>query len=1247
MDNKCDDTFKKLRSILEKRVMIIDGGMGTMIQRFHLDELSYRGTRFADHPVSLKGNNDLLTLTRPDIIYEIHRDYCDAGADFIETNTFSSNRIAQADYKLESLIYELNFQASKIAKQAASDAENKTGQHCFVLGSIGPTNKTLSISPSVEQPEYRNISFTELANAYKEQAEALLDGEVDAFLVETIFDTANAKAAIFAIQTLFEERQTCIPVFLSGTVVDKSGRTLSGQSIEAFLISIQHADPFCVGLNCALGATDMRPFIEIISKNTSAYVICYPNAGLPNSFGEYDELPEQTSATLKQFAVDGLVNIVGGCCGTTPDHIAKICQAVKGVSPRYPQKDIFKSYTLLSGLEPMQIGPFTNFVNIGERCNVAGSRRFATMIKKGNYEMALQVAKEQVQLGAQILDVNLDEAMLDGVNSMIRFVNLISSDPDISKVPLCIDSSNFSVIEAGLQCFQGKCIANSISLKEGEEKFLQHAKALKKYGAAIVVMAFDETGQATTVEHRVKVCQRSHNLLVKEAKINPADIIFDLNVLTVGTGIEEHNTYAVSFFESTKIVKKLFPECRISGGISNVSFAFRGRDKIREAMHSVFLYYAIQAGLDMGIVNAGCLPVYSEIETTLLELCTNLLLNRSPSATEDLLTYAEKECDKLTEEKNIPKVEWRNWPVNERLEHALVKGISDYVIDDVEQARNMTDIYPRPLNIIEGPLMTGMAIVGDLFGSGKMFLPQVIKSARVMKKAVEYLVPFMEKEKKSKAEDGINYRGTIILATVKGDVHDIGKNIVSVVLGCNNFKVIDLGIMTPCDKILKAAMENNADMIGLSGLITPSLEEMIYVAKEMQRLDFNIPLLIGGATTSRIHTAVKIKSAYSGPVIHVSDASKSVVVCSSLMDEKLREEFLCETEELYEEIRQDYFDNSSELRFVPLNVAREHSLKLDWSTYVPSKPNNIGVQCFTDYDIQQLIPYIDWKPFFDVWQLRGKYPNRGFPKLFDDPDIGEEAKRVFDDAQQLLSKICNESLLQANAVIGIFPALSDGDDILIFNPENVDKSSPIGVLHGLRQQTVKEQSEQPYLCLSDFIVPKSMGMYDYVGMFAVTVGIGLEKLVSSYEQQLDDYHAIMCKALADRLSEAFAEELHEKVRLNFWGYTSESLSVDALHRIQYEGIRPAPGYPCQPDLSEMRTLWKLLDVDKNTGIHLTESMAMHPTASVCGLYFAHSKAKYFAVGKIDKDQIVDYAMRKGVSTEEVGKWLSQCLRFES
>ncbi|XP_003381088.1 methionine synthase [Trichinella spiralis] len=929
----------------------------------------------------------------------------------------------------------------------------------------------------------------------------------------------------------------------------------------------------------------MRPFIETVSKNTSAYVICYPNAGLPNSFGEYDESPEQTAATIKQFAVDGLVNIVGGCCGTTPDHIAKICQAVKGVPPRCPQKDIFKSYTLLSGLESMQIGPFTNFVNIGERCNVAGSRRFASMIKKGNYEMALQVAKEQVELGAQILDVNLDEAMLDGVNSMIKFVNLISSDPDISKVPLCIDSSNFLVIEAGLQCFQGKCIANSISLKEGEEKFLQHAKTLKKYGAAIVVMAFDETGQATTVEHRVKVCQRSYNLLVEEAKIDPADIIFDLNVLTVGTGIEEHNTYAVSFFESAKIVKKLFPECRISGGISNVSFAFRGRDKIREAMHS--------AGLDMGIVNAGCLPVYSEIEKTLLELCTNLLLNRSPGATEDLLAYAEKEGDKLTEEKNIPKVEWRDWPVDERLKHALIKGISDYVIDDVEQARNMTDIYPRPLNIIEGPLMTGMAAVGDLFGSGKMFLPQVIKSARVMKKAVEYLVPFMEREKESKAEDEINYRGTIILATVKGDVHDIGKNIVSVVLGCNNFKVIDLGIMTPCDKILKAAIDNNADMIGLSGLITPSLEEMIYVAKEMQRVDFKIPLLIGGATTSRIHTAVKIKSAYSGPVVH----------CSSLMDEKMRGEFLCETEELYEEIRQDYFDNFSELRFVPLNVAREHSLKLDWST--------------------------------------GKYPNRGFPKLFDDPDIGEEAKRVFDDAQQLLSKICNESLLQANAVIGIFPALSDGDDILILNPENMDKSSPIGVLHGLRQQAVKEQSEQPYLCLSDFIVPKSMDMYDYI------VGIGLEKLVSSYEQQLDDYHAIMCKALADRLSEAFAEELHERVRLNFWGYTSESLSVDALHRIQYEGIRPAPGYPCQPDLSEMRTLWKLLDVDKNTGIHLTESMAMHPTASVCGLYFAHSKAKYFAVGKIDKDQIMDYATRKGVSTEEVQKWLSQCLRFES
>ncbi|CDW55434.1 methionine synthase [Trichuris trichiura] len=1258
---------RSLWETLSERVMILDGGMGTMLQRYKLDEEAYRGERFKNHPVPVKGDNDLLSLTQPNIVYEIHQAYMKAGADIIETNTFSSTRIAQGDYQMEPHVIEMNRESARLARQAADDFETLTGCKKFVAGSIGPTNRTLSLSPSVDRPEFRSITFDELSEAYKEQAGALIEGGVDVLLVETIFDTANAKAAIFGIQQLFEELGRKVPLFMSGTIVDKSGRTLSGQSVEAFLISIQHAEAMCVGLNCALGAREMRPFIESVSRNTSAFVICYPNAGLPNAFGGYDEQPSCTASLLKDFAVSGLVNIVGGCCGTTPEHISEIVRAVKNVKPRVPPSRVYEGYTVLSGLEPMRIGPTTNFVNIGERCNVAGSSKFAGMVRKGKYEAALQVARSQVEMGAQILDINMDDAMLDGHSAMTKFVNLISSDPDIAKVPLCIDSSHLSVIEAGLQCFQGKCIANSISLKEGEENFINSAKRLKRYGAAVVAMAFDETGQAVTKEKRTEICRRCYDLLTNRVGFKPSDIIFDLNVLTIGTGIEEHNDYAVSFIESIKLVKEMCPGCRFSGGISNVSFSYRGHTAIREAMHSVFLYHAINAGLDMGIVNAGSLPVYSDVEPELLRLCEDLVLNRNSGATEALLEYAESH--KGTKSSKVDDVaEWRLLGVEERLVHSLVKGIDKFILEDAEEARLMIEVYPKALNIIEGPLMKGMSVVGDLFGAGKMFLPQVIKSARVMKKAVEYLVQFLSSGD-SKNDNTLekSYRGTIILATVKGDVHDIGKNIVGVVLGCNNFRVIDLGVMTPCERILQAAKDNSADIIGLSGLITPSLEEMVHVAQEMERIGFKLPLLIGGATTSRAHAAVKIAPCYSGPVIHVADASKSVVVCSSLLDEKHRDEFLYDIEELYDQVREEYYENLLEYRFVPLRVARENALHVDWSCTSLAKPNFVGIRCFDDYDLQLLVPYIDWKAFFDIWQLRGKYPNRGFPKLFNDPDVGPEAKLVYADARNLLETIVDKSLLRAKAVVGIFPAASRDDDILVFDSELEYNGQPVAVLHGLRQQMVKENKAEPYLCLSDFISPMGSPVKDYVGMFAVTAGLGLPEMVEAFEKDLDDYHIIMAKALADRLSEAFAEEMHERVRTEIWGYAEdEALSVEALHKIRYQGIRPAPGYPCQPDLTEMTTIWSLLDVEKNAGISLTESMAMYPTASVCGLYFANPQATYFSVGKIDNDQVSvsavgrlrivadgfplfkaeDYISRKQWTSKSAEKWLGNVLSYK-
>ncbi|XP_078504700.1 methionine synthase [Lissotriton helveticus] len=1243
----------EIESILRERIMVLDGGMGTMIQQHTLTEADFQGPEFKHHPKPLKGNNDLLSITRPDLIYKIHKEYLMSGADIVETNTFSSTSVAQADYGLEHLAYRMNKVSAEVARKAVVDVTAETGIKRYVAGAMGPTNKTLSVSPSVERPDYRNITFDELVEAYAEQARGLLDGGADILLVETIFDTANSKAALFAIQKLFEEEYEPKPIFISGTIVDKSGRTLSGQTGEAFVISVSHAEPLCIGLNCALGAVEMRPFIEAIGKCTTTYVICYPNAGLPNTFGGYDETPEVTAKHLKDFALDGLVNIVGGCCGTTPAHIREIANAVKACKPRIPPSSVFDGYMLLSGLEPFRIGPYTNFVNIGERCNVAGSRKFAKLIMAGHYEEALSIAKAQVEMGAQVLDINMDDGMLDGPSAMAKFCNFIASEPDISKVPLCIDSSNFAVIEAGLKCCQGKCIVNSISMKEGEEDFLEKARKIRRYGAAVVIMAFDEVGQATDTETKIKVCTRAYNLLVQKLNFNPNDIIFDPNILTIGTGMEEHNLYAINFIEATKTIKEMLPGAKVSGGLSNLSFSFRGMEAIREAMHGVFLYHSIKVGMDMGIVNAGNLPVYDDIEKELLQLCETLIWNTDPDATEKLLHYAQTKAK--GGKKVIQTDEWRSATVEERLEYSLVKGIDKYVVEDTEEARLNHKLYPRPLNIIEGPLMSGMKVVGELFGAGKMFLPQVIKSARVMKKAVGHLIPFMEKEREEarllsgSVEEDNPYHGTIVLATVKGDVHDIGKNIVGVVLGCNNFRVIDLGVMTPCDKILRTAIESNADIIGLSGLITPSLDEMIFVAKEMERLAIKIPLLIGGATTSKTHTAVKIAPRYSSPVIHVLDASKSVVVCSQLLDENIKDDFFEEITEEYEEVRQDHYESLKERRYLTLEQARSKGLFIDWASTDPAvQPKFLGTKVFEDYDLERLASYIDWKPFFDVWQLRGKYPNRGFPKIFNDNTVGEEAKRVYNDAQNMLKTLICQKKLKARGILGFWPAQSVQDDIYLYGEDAQPQSAdPIAKFYGLRQQSEKDSScTDPYYCLSDFVAPKNSGVVDYIGLFAVAC-FGVDDLSKDYENQFDDYSSIMVKALGDRLAEAFAEELHERVRKEFWSYcSSEQLDVAELRKIRYEGIRPAPGYPSQPDHTEKLTMWKLANIEEKTGIVLTESLAMTPAAAVSGLYFSNPKSKYFAVGKISKDQVEDYALRKGMPVTEVEKWLAPILSYD-
>ncbi len=1224
-----------IRKELEKRVLVIDGAMGTMIQQYKLEEKDYRGKRFADWHKDLKGNNDLLSITQPDIIKTIHKEYLKAGADIIETNTFSDTSIAMADYDMQELVYELNFESAKIAKEAVAEFLTSTEANgrttAFVAGAIGPTNRTLSLSPNVNDPGYRAITFDELVEAYTEQVKGLVDGGVDLLLIETIFDTLNAKAALFAIQNYCKEKNIIMPVMVSGTITDASGRTLSGQTTEAFLNSVSHVDLLSVGLNCALGAKDMRPYLQELSQKAPFYVSAYPNAGLPNQFGEYDQDAHEMGHQIEEFLKAGFLNIVGGCCGTTPAHIKRIAELAKDAEPRKrPTSDTLMH---LSGLEPVTLRPESNFMNVGERTNVTGSKKFLRLINEGNYEEALSIAREQVEGGAQVIDVNMDEGMLDSEACMTRFLNLIASEPDIARVPIMIDSSKWSVIEAGLKCVQGKAIVNSISLKEGEEKFIEQAQKIKQYGAAVIIMAFDEVGQADTLQRRIDICKRAYDILVDKVKFPAQDIIFDPNIFPVATGMEEHRLNALDFFNATKWIKENLPHAKVSGGVSNVSFSFRGNDHVREAIHSAFLFHAVRAGMDMGIVNPSQLVVYDDIDKTLLELIEDVLLNRRDDATERLVDHAES-LKGITKEKTEKSEEWRKGTVEERLSYALVKGLTDYIDEDTEEARQKLG---RPLHVIEGPLMAGMNIVGDLFGAGKMFLPQVVKSARVMKKAVAYLEPFLLAEKEANklagiVGDGRTNAGKILLATVKGDVHDIGKNIVGVVLACNNYEIIDLGVMVSADKILSEAQKHNVDVIGLSGLITPSLDEMVHVAKEMERLGFKIPLLIGGATTSKVHTAVKIAQNYSGPVVHVNDASKSVPVASSLISDELRKVFMDELNKDYERVREQNKNAQSQNKFVSIEEARANKFAIDWKATNIATPKHIGTQVFNHYSLAEIAEYIDWTPFFHSWELKGSYP-----KILTDAERGAEASKLFNDAQNMLQQIIKEKWLQANAVVGIFPANTVGDDI------HVTANGNTVVFHTLRQQT-KKPAGQFNVALSDFIAPQ--GTQDYIGTFALTTGIGIDAHVARFEADHDDYNAIMLKALADRLAEAFAELMHKKVRREIWGYAAdENLKNEELIKEEYAGIRPAPGYPAQPEHTEKLTIWNLLEVEKNTGMQLTESMAMIPTAAVSGLYFAHPQSHYFGLGKIQKDQVSDYAKRKGITTADAERWLGPVLAY--
>ena len=1223
--------INEIKEILEKRILVLDGAMGTMIQKYKLTEEDYRGERFKNHSSNLKGNNDLLSLTQPQIISDIHTEYLNAGADIIETNTFNGTSISQADYNTEDYVYDINYESAKLAK-AVADKFTKLNPEKprFVAGSIGPTNTTLSLSSDVNNPGFRAVTFDQVKNSFKEQAKGLIEGGVDILLIETVFDTLVAKAALIGVEEIFEELKLTRPIMISGTIVDKSGRTLSGQTTEAFYTSIANTkNLLSIGLNCSLGPQQMRPYIEELSRISDCYISLYPNAGLPNEFGGYDETPNEMSYILKDYAKDGFFNIVGGCCGTTQDHIKAFADMVKTVKPRIPNR--VKRHLRLSGMEPMVINENSIFANIGERTNVAGSRKFARLIREEKFEEALDIARHQVEGGAQIIDVNMDDAMLTSEEAMTNFLNMVSSEPDIAKLPIMIDSSKWSVLEAGLKCIQGKGIVNSISLKEGEDEFKAHAKTIMAYGAAAIVMAFDEQGQADTYNRKIEICKRAYNILVNEIGFPAEDIIFDPNVFAVATGIEEHNNYALDYINATKWIKENLPFAKVSGGVSNLSFSFRGNNRIREAMHSAFLFHAIKAGMDMGIVNAGQLEVYQEIPKELLERVEDVILNRREDATERLIEIAESVKGEVKDETKI--LEWRNTTVEERLKHALIRGITEFIEEDVEEARKK---IKSPVKVIEEPLMDGMNVVGDLFGDGKMFLPQVVKSARVMKKAVAYLLPFIEEEKLVSGDT--SKAGKILLATVKGDVHDIGKNIVGVILSCNNYEIIDLGVMVPTEKIIQAAIDNKVDAIGLSGLITPSLEEMVHVASEMKRRGLNIPLLIGGATTSKAHTALKIAPEYSGITVYVIDASRSVQITSKLLNKETSISFGKEIATDYSKFREEYAKRSVKKEYVTLQTARDNKLQIDWNKQTISKPKKLGITLLQDFPISELVDYIDWTPFFRTWELKGKYPN-----ILSDEKYGTEATKLFEDAQAMLNEIVANKKLTANGVAGLFPANSIGDDVELYSDESDKKM--ISKLFFLRQQG-KKSTTSNNIALADFIAPKDSNQNDYIGMFAVTTGIGIEKLIEKYESENDDYNSIMVKALADRLAEAFAEVLHHKVRTDYWGYSSdEKLSNNAIIKEEYVGIRPAPGYPAQPDHTEKLTIFKLLEVEKNCEINLTETLAMYPAASVSGLYFANPDSKYFAVGKISKDQVEDYALRKGMSVEEIEKWLNSNLNY--
>ena len=1196
--------------------------MGTMIQSYKLTEKDYRGERFANWPTDLKGNNDLLSLTQPEIIKAIHRAYLEAGSDIIETNTFNATRVAMADYRMEELAYEINFASARLARQVADELSAKTPEKPrFVAGILGPTNRTSSMSPDVNDPGFRNISFDDLVTTYREATEGLIAGGADIILIETVFDTLNAKAAIFAVENSFDKLGLKLPVMISGTITDASGRTLSGQTVAAFWNSLKHVEPISIGFNCALGAKELRQYIAELSAIADTHVSAHPNAGLPNEFGEYDETPEQMADELSDWAASGYLNIIGGCCGTSPDTIRAIVSAVEKFPPR--QIPVLEKKCQLAGLEPMTIGPDTLFVNIGERTNVTGSAIFKKLIIDENYEAALDVAKQQVENGAQIIDINMDEGMLDSKAAMVRFLNLIAAEPDIAKVPIMLDSSKWEILEAGLKCIQGKGIVNSISIKEGEAAFIHQARLVRRYGAAVIVMAFDEQGQADTMQRKVEICSRAYKILTEQIGFPAEDIIFDPNIFAVATGIEEHNNYGVDFIEATRIIKQTLPHALISGGVSNVSFSFRGNNPVREAIHAVFLYHAVQAGMDMGIVNAGQLAIYADIPQELRDIVEDVILNRHPESTEKLLEIAEKYRGSGQAAKQ-ETMEWREWPVNKRLEHALVKGIADYIDEDTEQARLEAE---KPLHVIEGPLMDGMNVVGDLFGEGKMFLPQVVKSARVMKKAVAYLMPFM-------TEDNAGVRrtnGKVLMATVKGDVHDIGKNIVGVVLQCNNYEVIDLGVMVPAETILRTAREANVDIIGLSGLITPSLDEMVHVAKEMQRQGFTIPLMIGGATTSRAHTAVKIEPNYHYPTVYVTDASRSVGVVSALLSEDQKADFIEKTRNEYAEVRERHKGRQAKTRQHTLDAARRN--KFNYANHQPVKPGFLGCKVIDNLPLDTLVNYIDWSPFFQTWELSGSYPG-----IFKDPVIGSEAVKLFADAQNMLQQLVRERWLTAKAVIGFFPANSLEDDIILYTDDN--RNQQLEILHHLRQQNIKAPG-RPNYCLSDFIAPVGSGVADYLGGFAVTTGIGIEDKLAEFAADHDDYNAIMLKALADRLAEAFAEYLHECVRKDYWGYAEdENHSSEALIDEAYRGIRPAPGYPACPDHTEKAKLFELLNATEHTTIELTESFAMTPTAAISGWYFSHPESQYFNVGKIERDQLQHYAERKDINIDVAERWLA-------